>query len=127
MRSTLPIDRNVDGPVIGSRTSVDAFLHQNPATSGPDGFRFIDTEKCLLSPVYSGWATRSLLKLYEVDANGRWLDYAQGNVDAINRGLRANYGYYRLGCGDSTELAKDYQIVDQAWMQQIQARLAEYR
>ena len=84
---------------------------------------------CRLSPVFSGWASRSLVRLYRA-RRGKALDRAGGaERSAIDRALRdpRTGGYYSLGCGNGSEMTDTVQSVDQAWMLQVQAMLAAER
>ena len=81
-----------------------------------------------MSPTLGGWASQSLVRLYEVDGNVTWLNRARANADFFNRFLRdpVSQGYY-LGCDpDGSNVAPWFQSVDQAWMQRIQALLAQH-
>lgn len=82
-----------------------------------------------VSPVYCVWATEALVWLYQADGNRTWLNYAQRNIDFMNRYLRdpSNYGYYAGRNNDGTNRSSTMQEVDQAWMERTQALLALYR
>lgn len=82
-----------------------------------------------VNPAWCGWASQSLMQLYDVDKNSTWLDYAQKNIDYINANLRntANYGYFQFRNLDGTGLYSNMEGVDQAWMERIQGMMANYR
>ena len=81
------------------------------------------------SPVFCGWATQSLIRLYEADRRESWLDDAQANIDVINLLLRdPTRGGYFAGCKvDGSNRSTVQQCVDQSWMQRTQALLSRYR
>ena len=93
------------------------------------GFLMNTNQPFMRSPVFCGWVTQSLIRLYEADRERGWLDDAQTNVDMLNLFLRdpATGGYYsecRVDGGNRTALQ---QCVDQSWMQRTQALLSRYR
>lgn len=93
------------------------------------GFLMNTNQPLSRSPVFCGWVTQALVRLYEADRNQDWLDDAQANVDVLNLFLRdpAGGGYFsqcRVDGGNRTALQ---QCVDQSWMQRAQALLARYR
>lgn len=82
-----------------------------------------------INPAWCGWASEALIKLYETDKNTSWLSYAKGNIDAINTVLRdpASKGYYQFAGLDGAGRYTNFEGVDQAWMQRIQALLSKYK
>lgn len=89
----------------------------------------LNTEKPLRSPVFCGWATQSLVRLYEADHNEGWLDDAQANIDTLNLFLRdpTRGGYFASCKVDGSDRSTLQQCVDQSWMQRAQALLSRYR
>jgi uncharacterized protein YyaL (SSP411 family) len=90
---------------------------------------FFNTSDLRINPAWCGWASQSMIKLYQADGNTAWLDYAQQNIDFINSKLRNtnNLGYYTFCNGTGGGLDTRMEGVDQAWMQRIQAMLSQYR
>ena len=83
-----------------------------------------------VNPCWSGWASQSLIKLYEADPQSKWLDYAQRNIDFMNTYLRDSEsgGYFHFCNMDGTNPEFDrFEAVDQAWMQRVQALISNYR
>ncbi|HTL54099.1 MAG TPA: glycoside hydrolase family 76 protein [Candidatus Limnocylindrales bacterium] len=82
-----------------------------------------------VNPCWCGWASQSLTRLYEADRNPVWLDYAQQNIDYLNDHLRnrTNGGYFAFCNMDGSNVDSRLEGVDQAWMQRIQALIANYR
>ena len=77
--------------------------------------------------VYAAWLTPSLLALYPLDGDRRWLELARRNVDALNGYLRApDGGYYRLARAQDGEwwVDRTRDTVANAAMQRAQALLA---
>ncbi len=95
------------------------------ATSG--GY-VISTSDRRLSPVYSGWASCTLIRLFEADGNKKWLDRAEQNANAIDARLRdgSTHGYYASSNPDGSDRVAFVQEVDQAWMQRVSAMLAKH-
>jgi len=92
-------------------------------------YRF-NTADGRVNPCWCGWASQSLVKLYQADGDATWLNYAQQNVDYMNAYLRNNAagGYYPFCDMDGSNLqTQQVQEVDQAWMQRIQGLLSRYR
>jgi uncharacterized protein YyaL (SSP411 family) len=79
------------------------------------------------SPVFSGWASQALLRLYSVDGDPHWRDLASRNVDALDLFLRdeATGGYRAICDPDGSNVVDLLQEVDQAWMQRVLALLAQ--
>jgi hypothetical protein len=82
-----------------------------------------------VNPCWCGWASQSLIKLYQADGDTNWLNFAQRNIDYMNAHLRANdrAGYFTFCNLDGSNVENRMEGVDQAWMQRIQAMLSEYR
>ena len=82
-----------------------------------------------INPAWCGWASQSMIRLYEADKNISWLAYAKGNIDAINTVLRdpGSKGYYQFAGLDGAGRYSNFEGVDQAWMQRIQALLSKYK
>lgn len=88
-----------------------------------------NTNDIRINPCYSGWATQAMIKLYESDNNTTWLNYAKGNIDAINVVLKntALNGYYQYAGLDGAGRYTNLEGVDQAWMQRLQVLLSKYK
>jgi uncharacterized protein YyaL (SSP411 family) len=86
----------------------------------------IQTDDWRLSPVFSGWASVSLVHLFQVDQDPHWLELARANLDAIDRFLRdpSTGGYYAACQPDGTAVDGRQETVDQAWMQRAHALVA---
>ena len=82
-----------------------------------------------INPAWCGWASQAMIKLYQLDGNSAWLDYAQQNIDAINSKLQntTNYGYYNFCNLDGSGRYTNMEGVDQAWMQRVQVLMSNYR
>jgi hypothetical protein len=82
-----------------------------------------------INPAWCGWGTQAMIRLYEADKNATWLNYAKGNVDAINTVLLnpANKGYLQFAGLDGAGKYSNYEGVDQAWMQRLQVMLSKYK
>lgn len=82
-----------------------------------------------INPTWCGWASQAMIKLYQIDKNTAWLDYAQQNIDYMNSKLRnsVNGGYYTFCNVDGSSIDTRYEGVDQAWMQRLQVLLSNYR
>jgi uncharacterized protein YyaL (SSP411 family) len=93
------------------------------------GFLMNTNQPLMRSPVFCGWVTQALIRLYEADRNQGWLDDAQANVDMLNLFLRdpATGGYYSECRVDGGNRSALQQCVDQSWMQRTQALLSRYR
>jgi hypothetical protein len=70
-----------------------------------------------------------MIKLYKNDPNAAWLDYAKKNIDFLNTYNRntSNGGYYTFTNLNGTISDNRIEGVDQAWMQRINAEMAEYQ
>lgn len=88
-----------------------------------------NTNDLRVNPCYSGWATQTMIKLYETDNNSNWLIYAKANVDAINLVLKNPVlnGYYQYAALDGAGRYTNLDGVDQAWMQRVQTLLSKYK
>lgn len=93
-----------------------------------DGGYVISTEDRRLSPVYSAWVSVTLVRLFEVDGDRKWLDRAAANLQTLDAKLRdpATHAYYATSRPDGSERSDVVQEVDQAWMQRAQAALARH-
>jgi hypothetical protein len=93
------------------------------------GFLVNTNQPLMRSPVFCGWVTQALVRLYETDRDQAWLGDAQANVDVLNLLLRdpASGGYFSECRVDGSNRTTLQQCVDQAWMQRVQALLARYR
>ena len=93
------------------------------------GFLVNTNQPLMRSPVFCGWVTQALVRLYETDRDQAWLSDAQANVDVLNLLLRdpASGGYFSDCRVDGSNRTTLQQCVDQAWMQRVQALLARYR
>lgn len=86
----------------------------------------ISTQDRRLSPVFSAWASYTLVRLFDVDPNPVWLDRAAKNLAVLDAGLRdpVTHGYYSTSNPDGTNRSNVMQAVDQSWMQRAQAKMA---
>jgi mannose/cellobiose epimerase-like protein (N-acyl-D-glucosamine 2-epimerase family) len=93
------------------------------------GCYYFNTADGRVNPTWCGWASQSLIKLYQADGNTNWLNYAQRNIDYMNKHLRNNAigGYYPFCNMDGSNVQTLMEGVDQAWMQKIQAMMSNYR
>jgi hypothetical protein len=93
-----------------------------------NGGYVISTQDRRLSPVFSAWASCTLVRLFEADGDRTWLDRAAANVAALDAHLRdpVTHGYYAGSRPDGSERSGAIQMVDQAWMQRAQAMLAKH-
>lgn len=91
---------------------------------------YFNTSDGRVNPCWCGWASQSLVRLYQADGNMKWLNYAQQNIDYMNSHLRnASTGAYYQFCNmDGSNLQTNgIQGVDQAWMERIQGMISLYR
>ena len=91
---------------------------------------YFNTGDGRVNPCWCGWASQSLIRLFQADGNATWLNYAQDNIDYMNSHLRnpATGGYYQFCDMDGSNLqTNSVQGVDQAWMERIQAMISLYR
>ncbi|HTV43203.1 MAG TPA: glycoside hydrolase family 76 protein [Candidatus Sulfotelmatobacter sp.] len=91
---------------------------------------YFNTADGRVNPCWCGWASQSLIRLYQADGNATWLNYAQGNINYMNSHLRnaATGCYYQFCNMDGSNLqTNSIQGVDQAWMERIQAMISLYR
>ena len=95
----------------------------------PHNVYIFNTNDRRITPCWCGWATQAMIKLYQTDNNATWLNYAKGNLDAINTVLRnpANNGYFQFAGLDGAGKYSNYEGVDQAWMQRLQVMLSKYK
>jgi hypothetical protein len=94
------------------------------------GSYYMATNAGSVNPCWCGWASQSLIRLYQVDGNTKWLDHAKRNIDYINKYLKNDSlpgSYYKFCNMDGSQVVKTMEGVDQAWMQRIQAMMANYR
>ncbi|HEU5274719.1 MAG TPA: glycoside hydrolase family 76 protein [Xanthobacteraceae bacterium] len=89
----------------------------------------LNSNEPMRSPMFCGWVSQSLIRLYETDRNAAWLDHAQANIDVLNLFLRnpADGGYYSMCKVDGSERSPLRQCADQSWMQRTQALLSRHR
>ena len=82
-----------------------------------------------VNPCWCGWASQSLIKLFQTDGDTNWLNFAQRNIDYMNVHLRDHHreGYFTFCNLDGSKVENRMEGVDQAWMQRIQAMLSNYR
>jgi hypothetical protein len=95
---------------------------------GKNVYKF-NTNDPRVNPAWCGWASQSMIKLYKNDPNPAWLDYAKKNIDFLNTYNRnaSNGGYCAFTNLNGTISDNRYEGVDQAWMQRINAQMAEYQ
>ncbi|MEO6547597.1 MAG: glycoside hydrolase family 76 protein [Ferruginibacter sp.] len=88
-----------------------------------------DPSQSRVNPAWCGWGSQGMIRLYEADKNSNWLNYAQNNIDGLNKACRdANtHGYSFFARMDGGDSAPEREGVDQAWMQRIQALMSKYR
>ena len=94
------------------------------------GSYYFNTADGRVNPCWCGWASQSLIKLYQVDGNTNWLIFAQRNIDYMNKYLQdTNIGSYYQFCNmNGSDLTTNkMEGVDMAWMQRIQAMLSRFR
>jgi hypothetical protein len=118
-----------DGALIARAEAIAGAMETTLWDHAPDGGGFvINTRDWRLSPVYSGWPSQSLVRLFEVDGDAALLVRARANVDIINARLRVpEDGGYRHACSpDGSNLDGARESVDQAWMQRVQALLSAH-
>ena len=90
------------------------------------GFNLESGVECVVA-IYGSWLTPSLLALYEVDRDDRWLRLARRNVDAMDRYLRTpDGGYFKLAQLAEGDWAVDHTLdtAANAGMQRAFAALA---
>ena len=82
-----------------------------------------------VNPAWCAWGSQGMIRLYEADKDKKWLTYAKGNIDGLNKACRdANtHGYYFFARPDATDRAPELETVDQAWMQRVQALYSKYQ
>lgn len=88
-----------------------------------------DPTQTRVNPAWCGWGSQAMIKLYEVDQNANWLNYAKQNIDALNFACRnsTNNAYHFFASLDGSNRSPEFEGVDQAWMQRVQALLSKYR
>jgi uncharacterized protein YyaL (SSP411 family) len=81
-----------------------------------------------VNPAWCGWGSQGMIRLYEADKDKKWLTYAKGNIDGLNKACRnvTTKGYVFFARMDGTDRAPEFETVDQAWMQRVQALYAKY-
>jgi uncharacterized protein YyaL (SSP411 family) len=95
---------------------------------GQNVYKF-NTNDPRVNPAWCGWGSQAMIKLYKNDPNTAWLDYAKKNIDFLNTYNRntSNGGYYTFTNLNGTISDNRVEGVDQAWMQRINAEMAEYQ
>ena len=95
----------------------------------PHNVYIFNTADRRVTPAWCGWGSQAMIKLYEADNNATWLNYAKGNIDAINTVLLnpGNKGYLQFAGLDGSGKYSNYEGVDQAWMQRLQIMLSKYK
>ena len=93
------------------------------------GVYAFNTSDGRVNPCWCGWASQSLIKLYQADGDTNWLNFAQRNIDYMNIHLQDHPrdGYFTFCNLDGSKVETRMEGVDQAWMQRIQAMLSNYR
>lgn len=96
---------------------------------GAHNVYIFNTADIRINPAWCVWASQAMIKLFEADKNTSWLNYAKGNIDAINTVLRdpQTKGYYQFAALDGAGKYQNMEGVDVAWMQRVQALLSKYR
>ncbi len=96
---------------------------------GTHNVYIFNTSDKRINPAWCGWASQSMIRLYEADKNTSWLSYAKGNIDAINTVLRDpnSHGYYQFAGLDGAGRYSNFEGVDQAWMERVQTLLSKYK
>ena len=82
-----------------------------------------DPTQTRVNPAWCGWGSQGMIRLYEADHDTKWLTYAKGNIDGLNKACRDtnSNGYCFFANPNGTDRAPEREGVDQAWMQRIQA------
>lgn len=121
---------NVTGDNSYRNTAINLAINLNTKLwdYGQNVYKF-NTNDPRVNPAWCGWGSQSMIKLYKNDPNPAWLDYAKKNIDFMNTYNRnpSNGGYYTFTNLNGTISDNRYEGVDQAWMQRINAQMAEYQ
>ncbi|RYE20951.1 MAG: hypothetical protein EOP51_16725 [Sphingobacteriales bacterium] len=82
-----------------------------------------------VNPAWCGWGSQGMIRLYEADGNKLWLTYAKNNIDGLNKSNRnaTTFGYHFFAAFNGTDRAPEFETVDQAWMQRVQALYSKYQ
>ncbi|NBB31377.1 hypothetical protein GVN22_23850 [Cellulophaga sp. BC115SP] len=88
-----------------------------------------DPAQSRVNPAWCGWGSQAMIKLYEADKNPAWLTYAQQNIDGLNIACRntSNNGYHFFASFGGGNRSPEFEGVDQAWMQRVQALMSKYK
>lgn len=88
-----------------------------------------DSTQNRVNPAWCAWGSQGMIRLYEADNDAKWLTYAKGNIDGLNKACRdaATNGYVFFARMDGGDRAPEREGVDQAWMQRVQALMSKYR
>ncbi len=88
-----------------------------------------DPSQSRVNPAWCAWGSQGMIRLYEADKNTKWLTYAKGNIDGLNKACRNTNtkGYYFFARPDGGDRSPELETVDQAWMQRVQALYSKYQ
>lgn len=129
LEAYLTYSKVMNDPSYLSKAEAIAEAMNTTLWDGAHNVYIFNTADRRINPAWCGWASEALIRLYETDKNTSWLSYAKGNIDAINTVLRdpASKGYYQFAGLDGAGRYTNFEGVDQAWMQRIQALLSKYK
>ncbi|MDE3184574.1 MAG: hypothetical protein KGM16_14240 [Bacteroidota bacterium] len=119
----------MNDPAYLSKAEAIANAMNKTLWDGAHNVYIFNTSDKRINPAWCGWASQAMIRLYEADKNTSWLAYAKGNIDAINTVLRDpnSHGYYQFAGLDGAGRYSNFEGVDQAWMQRVQALLSKYK
>jgi uncharacterized protein YyaL (SSP411 family) len=88
-----------------------------------------DPSQSRVNPAWCAWGSQGMIRLYEADKDKKWLTYAKGNIDGLNKACRntTTFGYYFFARPDAGDRSPELETVDQAWMQRVQALYSRYQ
>lgn len=88
-----------------------------------------DPSQSRVNPAWCAWGSQGMIRLYEADKDQKWLTYAKGNIDGLNKACRntTTSGYYFFARPDGGDRSPELETVDQAWMQRVQALYSRYQ
>ena len=87
-----------------------------------------DPTQTRVNPAWCAWGSQGMIRLYEADKDPKWLTFAKGNINGLNKACRDpnTKGYYFFAAMDGTNRSPELEGVDQAWMQRVQALMSRY-
>ena len=88
-----------------------------------------DPSQARVNPAWCAWGSQGMIRLYEADKDKKWLTYAKGNIDGLNKACRntSTFGYYFFARPDGGDRSPELETVDQSWMQRVQALYSRYQ